>query len=95
MRPRVIVTDKLRSYEALSQLTGKLITRTEANHTHVEWLRFLKQIDRETPRDLDLHLIADDYATHKHPKVRAWLEKRPASRWWLGPLTAQTHPPSN
>jgi hypothetical protein len=58
-------------------LNGKLITRTEARHTHVEWLRFLKQIDRETPRSLDLHLIADNYATHKHPKVRAWLEKHP------------------
>ena len=64
-------------FAALSQLTGELITRTEASHTHVEWLRFLKQIDRETPRDLDLHLIADNYATHKHPKVRAWLEKHP------------------
>ncbi|MDT4907459.1 MAG: hypothetical protein QOI69_700, partial [Pseudonocardiales bacterium] len=48
----------------LEQMTGKLITRTEASHTHVEWLRFLKQIDRETPRGLDLHLIADNYATH-------------------------------
>jgi hypothetical protein len=56
---------------------GRLITRTEASHTHVEWLRFLKQIDRETPAELALHLIADNYATHKHPKVRAWLEKHP------------------
>ena len=58
-------------------MTGKLIARTEARHTHVEWLRFLKQIDRETPRDLDLHLIVDNYATHKHPKVRAWLARHP------------------
>ena len=58
-------------------MTGKLITRTEASHTHVEWLRFLKQIDRETPRGLDLHLIADNYATHKHPKVQAWLARHP------------------
>ncbi len=64
-------------FAALIQLTGKLIARTEANHTHVEWLRFLKQIDRETPRELDLHLIADNYATHKHPRVRAWLDKHP------------------
>ena len=60
-----------------SYSTTILIARTEARHTHVEWLRFLKQIDRETPRDLDLHLIADNYSTHKHPKVRAWLEKHP------------------
>jgi len=61
----------------LIAITGRLITRTEASHTHVEWLRFLKQIDRETPKHLDLHLIADNYATHKHPKVKAWLEKHP------------------
>ena len=40
--------------------TGELIARTEASHTHVEWLRFLKQIDRDTPPDLELHLIADN-----------------------------------
>ena len=81
-RPRTMTHDYIRHgtvtlFAALEQLTGKLITRTEACHTHVEWLRFLKQIDRETPRELGLHLIADNYATHKHPKVRAWLEKRP------------------
>jgi transposase len=81
-RPPTMTHDYVRHgtvtlFAALSQLTGKLITRTEASHTHVEWLRFLKQIDRETPRELDLHLIADNYATHKHPKVRAWLGKHP------------------
>jgi transposase len=81
-RPPTMTHDYVRHgtvtlFAALSQLNGKLITRTEARHTHVEWLRFLKQIDRETPRSLDLHLIADNYATHKHPKVRAWLEKHP------------------
>jgi hypothetical protein len=40
----------------------------------VEWLRFLKQIDRETPKELDLHLISDNYATHKHPVVQHWLK---------------------
>jgi transposase len=64
-------------FAALVALTGQLITRTEACHTHVEWLRFLKQIDRETPKHLDLHLIADNYATHKHPKVKAWLARHP------------------
>lgn len=44
---------------------------------HVEWLRFLKQIERETSKGLDVHFIADNYATHKHPKVKAWLAKRP------------------
>ena len=46
-------------FAALNYLDGKLISRTEAHHTHVEWLRFLKQIDRETPKALDLHLILD------------------------------------
>jgi transposase len=81
-RPRTMTHDYTRHgtvtlFAALATLTGTLITRTESSHTHVEWLRFLKQIDRETPKDLDLHLIADNYATHKHPKVKAWLARRP------------------
>ena len=57
-------------FAALSYLEGKIISRTEESHTHLEWLRFLKQIDRETPKELDLHLIVDNYATHKHPVVQ-------------------------
>ncbi|MFO1083553.1 MAG: IS630 family transposase [Reyranellaceae bacterium] len=64
-------------FAALIAVSGKLITRAEARHTHVEWLRFLKQIDRQTAKHLDLHLIADNYATHKHPKVKAWLARHP------------------
>ena len=64
-------------FAALNYLDGKIIARTEASHTHVEWLRFLKQLDRETPKELDLHLIIDNYATHKHAKVKAWLERHP------------------
>ena len=64
-------------FAALDYLDGKLISRTEARHTHIEWLRFLKQIDRETPKDLDIHLIIDNYCTHKHEKVKAWLARRP------------------
>jgi transposase len=95
-RTRTVTHDYMRHgtvtlFAALVQLSGKLIARTEASHTHVEWLRFLKQIDRETPPDLDLHLIADNYATHKHPKVSAWLDKHlrfnmhftPTSSSWL------------
>jgi transposase len=81
-RPRTMTHDYTRHgtitlFAALATLTGTLITRTENSHTHVEWLRFLKQIDRETPKHLDLHLIADNYATHKHPKVKAWLARHP------------------
>ena len=50
---------------------GKLIQRLEAKHTHVEWLRFLERIDQETPDEVTIHVVADDYATHKHAKVRA------------------------
>ena len=64
-------------FAALDYLEGKIIARTEPSHTHVEWLRFLKQIDRETPANLDLHLIVDNYCTHKHSEVKAWLAKRP------------------
>jgi len=64
-------------FAALDYLAGKIISRTESSHTHVEWLRFLKQIDRQTPADLNLHLIVDNYCTHKHSEVKAWLAKRP------------------
>jgi transposase len=64
-------------FAALNYLDGKLIARTEEQHTHVEWLRFLKQIDRETPKELDLHLIVDNYCTHKEQSVKQWLAKHP------------------
>ena len=64
-------------FAALSYLSGKVFGLTAARHTHKEWLAFLKLLDRETPPELDLHLIIDHYATHKHPVVRAWLEKHP------------------
>lgn len=64
-------------FAALNYLDGKILSRTETRHTHVEWLRFLKQIDQETPPDQQLHLIVDNYATHKHEKVRNWLKRHP------------------
>lgn len=64
-------------FAALNYLDGKLISRTEEHHTHVEWLRFLKQVDRETPKELELHLILDNYCTHKEESVRRWLAKHP------------------
>jgi hypothetical protein len=96
-RPRTMTHDytrhgSVRLFAALIQLTGQLIARTEASHTHVEWLRFLEQIDRQTPHDLDLHLIADNYATHKHPKVRAWLAKHPRSNMHFTPTLVLAQP---
>lgn len=64
-------------FAALNYLDGKIISRTESRHTHVEWLRFIKQINRETPKELDVHLIVDNYCTHKHEQVKRWLNKHP------------------
>jgi hypothetical protein len=66
-------------------LEGKVITRTERKHTHVEWLRFLRQIDRETPQELDIHVIADHYSTHKHANVTIWLKKHARFRMHFTP----------
>jgi transposase len=63
-------------FAALSYLDGKIFSTTAAKHTHRQWLAFLKQLDAETPEDLTLHLIADNYSTHKHPKVKSWIRWR-------------------
>ena len=64
-------------FAALNYLEGKVVARTEVQHTHVEWLRFLKQIDREMPKDVTIHLIMDNYCTHKEASVKAWLARKP------------------
>ena len=64
-------------FAALGYLDGKILSRTAARHTHREWLAFLKLIERETPLGLAIHLIIDNYATHKHPEVRSWLARHP------------------
>jgi len=64
-------------FSALSMLDGKVIGKCMSQHRHQEWIKFLKLIDQSTPAALDLHLIVDNYATHKHPKVQAWLERHP------------------
>jgi len=64
-------------FAALDMTEGKLIGTCMQRHRHQEWLKFLKLIDAQTPAELDLHLIADNYHTHKHPKVQRWLAKHP------------------
>ena len=64
-------------FAAIELAEGKIIADCLPRHRHQEWLKFLKQIDAETPPDLDLHLILDNYATHKHPTVLKWLKKHP------------------
>lgn len=78
-------------FAALNYLEGKLISRIAQKHRHQEWLAFLRKIDRETPKDFDIHIVADNYATHKHPAVKAWLARHsrfhmhftPTSSSWL------------
>ncbi|BBZ52687.1 IS630 family transposase [Mycobacterium heidelbergense] len=64
-------------FAALDVLTGKVIGSCLPKHRHQEFLRFLHTIDREVPKGLDIHMILDNYATHKHPDVTAWLDKHP------------------
>ena len=64
-------------FAALNVLDGKVIGDCMPRHRHQEFIRFLKRVDVETPAELDLHLIVDNYGTHKHKRVRAWLERHP------------------
>jgi transposase len=78
-------------FAAIELADGKIIAECMPRHRHQEWIKFLKRIDAETPPDLDLHLIVDNYATHKHPKVKTWLKRHkrfhlhfiPTSSSWL------------
>ena len=65
-----------------------MIGQCQNRHRHQEWLKFLQQIDAETPADRDLHLILDNYATHKHPKVKQWLAKHPRFHLQFTPTSA-------
>jgi len=75
-------------FAALNVLNGQVIGQCQKRHTHAEWLKFLRKIDRETPKDKTLHLIADNYATHKHPAVQEWLAKHPRFNMHFTPTSA-------
>jgi len=64
-------------FAALDIATGEVIGECKKRHRHDEFLSFLKRLERETSKELELHLIVDNYATHKHPHVKAWLERHP------------------
>lgn len=78
-------------FAALHTLDGTVISMCDDRHRHQEWLRFLRVIDDVTPPEKQLHLIVDNYATHKHPKVQKWLARHsrfhvyftPTSSSWL------------
>jgi transposase len=78
-------------FAALNVLDGTVIGSCFDRHRHEEFLKFLRQIDRDIPEGLDLHLIVDNYCTHKHPKVQQWIKRHkrfhlyftPTSSSWL------------
>ena len=64
-------------FAALDIATGKVLAQCRTRHRHQEFLQFLRQLEASVPAHLDVHLILDNYGTHKHPKVRRWLAARP------------------
>lgn len=78
-------------FAAIELAEGRIIAECMPRHRHQEWIKFLKKIEAETPPDLDVHLIVDNYATHKHPKVKNWLKRHkrfhvhfiPTSSSWM------------
>jgi len=92
-------------FAALEVLQGKVIGECFTRHRHQEFLRFLRRIDAEFPGDIPLHLVMDNYGTHKHPNVQSWMKRHPrfvchfvptSASWlnlverWFGELTSKT-----
>jgi transposase len=75
-------------FAAMDTAEGHLIGTCMPRHRHQEWIKFLKMIDEYTPPDLDLHVIVDNYATHKHPKVKAWLKRHPRFHMHFTPTSS-------
>jgi transposase len=75
-------------FAALNVPDGKVIGQCMSRHRHQEFIRFLNKINRETPAERELHLIVDNYATHKHPEVRAWLGRHKRFRFHFTPTSA-------
>ena len=75
-------------FAALNVADGTVIGQCQDRHRHQEWLQFLRLIDAQTPADRDLHLILDNYATHKHPKVQKWLTRHPRFHLHFTPTSA-------
>ncbi len=75
-------------FAALNTLDGKVIGQCLPRHRHQEFLRFLRTVNRQTPKGLDLHLILDNYATHNHPAVKEWLAKHPRFSFHFVPTSS-------
>ena len=91
-------------FAALEVLQGKVIGECYERHRHQEFLKFLRRLDQEFPGEIRLHLVMDNYGTHKHPRVQAWMTRHPrfithfvptSSSWlnlverWFGELTSK------
>lgn len=91
-------------FAALEPLQGRVVGQCYERHRHQEFLKFLKRLDQEFPGTIPLHLVLDNYGTHKHPRVRSWLNRHPrfvphfvptSSSWlnlverWFGELTSK------
>jgi transposase len=75
-------------FAALNTLDGTVISRCDDRHRHQEWLTFLRVIDDVTPLDQELHLIVDNYATHKHANVQRWLARHPRFHVYFTPTSS-------
>ena len=75
-------------FAALDVLGGEVIGQCMKRHRHQEFLKFLKTLDRDTPKHLDLHCIVDNYATHKKQEIRDWLEKHPRFHFHFIPTSS-------
>ena len=75
-------------FAALNVLDGTVIGRNMARHRHQEFIRFLNAIEAAVPADKAVHVILDNYAAHKHPKVRAWLDRHPRLTFHFIPTSA-------
>jgi transposase len=75
-------------FAALCTLSGHVISKCMPRHRHQEWLKFLKKLDAEVPEGLDIHIICDNYATHKHERVQRWVAKNPRVHVHFTPTSA-------
>jgi len=75
-------------FAAMNVLEGKVLGSCYPRHRHQEFLKFLRTIEREVPRQLDIHMILDNYGTHSHPEVKTWLEKHPRFKLHFTPTSS-------
>jgi transposase len=75
-------------FAAMNVLDGMIISQCHPRHRHQEWLKFLRLIKSQVPGDKDVHLICDNYATHKHAKVQAWATRNPRFHFHFTPTGA-------